>query len=172
MGSRIMFERNRVDNRAETLIAVEITLADESVLAGRAVLPSGRGVHKLLDGEEAFLYVESFDGMGSFVPKTDIRNLKVITPGRGVSHALFIPDARNFDPHRVLGLEKGASFEQIREAYHRLSKIYHPDRFAAIELPREVKAYLEAMSKNVNAAFQALRYIGQKQAPIYTRRGG
>lgn len=167
-----MFERNRVDNRAETLIAVEITLADASTLSGRAVLTPGKGVHKLLDGEEAFLYVEVFDGDGAFVPKSEIRNVKVITPSRGHATALFIPDARNFDPHRVLGLEKGASFEQIREAYHRLSKIYHPDRYAAIDLPREVKTYLDAMTKNVNAAFQALRYIGQKQQPIYSRRGG
>lgn len=166
-----MFERNRVDNRAETLIAVEITLADASTIAGRAVLPSGRGVHKLLDGDEAFIYVETFEGGGTFVPKAEIRNVKVITPAKAVTTALFIPDARNFDPHRVLGLEKGASFEQIREAYHRLSKVYHPDRYAAVELPREVKAYLEAMSKNVNAAFQALRYVGQKQAPVYSRRG-
>lgn len=167
-----MFERNRVDNRAETLIAVEIALADESTIAGRAVLPAGRGVHKLLDGDDAFIYLETFDGNGTFVPKAEIRNVKVIAPARGVTTALFIPDARNFDPHRVLGLEKGASFEQIRDAYHRLSKIYHPDKYAAVELPREVKSYLEAMSKNVNAAFHALRYVGQKQAPIYSRRGG
>ncbi|MEQ1715446.1 MAG: J domain-containing protein [Hyphomicrobium sp.] len=166
-----MFERNRVDNRAETLIAVEITLADASTLAGRAVLPPGKGVHKLLDGDEAFLYVEVFDGDGAFVPKSEIRNVKVIAPARNHTTALFIPDARNFDPHRVLGLEKGASFEQIRDAYHRLSKVYHPDRFASIDLPREVKAYLDAMTKNVNAAFQALRYIGQKQQPIYSRKG-
>jgi len=168
-----MFERNRVDNRAETLVAVEVTLADGSVTAGRCVLPAGRGVHKLLDGEEEFLYVEVFDGDATFIPKTDVRNVKVIAPSRGqAATALFIPDARNFDPHRVLGLEKGASFEQIREAYHRLSKAYHPDRYAAVELPREVKTYIEAMSKNVNAAFQALRYVGQKQQPIYSRRGG
>lgn len=167
-----MFERNRVDNRAETLIAVEITLADGSALAGRAVLPAGKGVHKLLDGEEAFIYVETFEGSGTFVPKAEIRGVKVITPAKAVTTALFIPDARSFDPHRVLGLEKGASFEQIREAYHRLSKLYHPDRYAALELPREVKAYLDAMTKNVNAAFQALRYVGQKSEPIYSRRGG
>lgn len=166
-----MFERNRVDNRSETLIAIEISMADGSVLSGRAVLPVGRGVHKLLDGEDAHLYIESFEGGGNFVPKGEIRNVKVIAPPRTVTTTLFIPDARNFDPHRILGLEKGASFEQIRDAYHRMSKVYHPDRYAAIDLPREVKAYLEAMSKNVNAAFQALRYVGQKQQPIYSRRG-
>lgn len=164
-----MFERNRVDNRAETLIAVELSLADGSTLAGRAVLSPGKGVHKLLEGEDAFIYVEGFNGEGAFVPKAEIKGLKIIAPGRMQMAALHIPDARNFDPHRVLGLEKGASFEQIREAYHRLSKIYHPDRYAAVELPREVKVYLDAMTQNVNAAFRALRYVGQKQEPVYSR---
>jgi hypothetical protein len=31
------------------------------------------------------------------------------------------------DPHAVLGVTKEASLEQIREAYRRKSKIYHPD---------------------------------------------
>jgi hypothetical protein len=164
-----MFERNRVDNRAETLIAVEITLADGGKVAGRAVLTPGKGVHKLLDGEEGFIYLDVFDGDGSFVPKADIRGLKVLTSVKSQTVALPIPDARNFEPFRVLGLEKGASFDDIRDAYHRLSKLYHPDRYAGVELPREVKTYLDGMSKNVNAAFHALKYVGQKSAPIYSR---
>lgn len=166
-----MFERNRVDNRAETLVAVEVTLADGSAVAGRAVLAPGKGVHKLLDGDESFIYLDVFDGDGRFVPKADIRGLKVLTSIKTQTVVLNIPDARNFDPYRVLGLEKGAAFEDIRDAYHRLSKLYHPDCYAGIELPREVKVYLEAMSKNVNAAFHALKYIGQKSAPVFTRSG-
>ena len=164
-----MFERNRVDNRAETLIAVEISLADGSTTAGRAVLPAGKGVHRLMDGEESFIYVDGFDGEGSFIPKANIRGLKVLNAGRSQTVTLPIPDARNFDPHKVLGLEIGASFEDIRSAYHRLSKIYHPDAYAGVELPREVKSYLEAMAKNINAAFRALKYIGQKSQPVFTR---
>lgn len=166
-----MFERNRVDNRAETLIAVEVALANGTSVAGRAVLSPGKGVHKLLDGDEGFIYVDSFAGEGCFIPKSDIRGLKVITSIKSQTVTLPIPDARNFDPYRVLGLEKTAAFEDVREAYHRLSKLYHPDRYASIELPREVKVYLEAMSKNVNAAFVALKSIGQKAQPVYTRGG-
>jgi DnaJ domain len=166
-----MFERNRVDNRAETLVAVEVTLADGSTVAGRAVLAPGKGVHKLLDGDESFIYLNVFDGDGSFVPKAEIRGLKVLTSIKTQTVVLPIPDARNFDPYRTLGLEKGAAFEDIRDAYHRLAKLYHPDIYAGIELPREVKVYLEAMSKNVNAAFHALKYIGQKSAPVFTRGG-
>jgi DnaJ domain len=166
-----MFEHNRVDNRADTLVAVEVALADGSKVAGRAVLAPGKGVHKLLDGEESFIYLDVFDGDGRFIPKSEIRGLQVLTSIKSQTVALPIPDARNFEPYRILGLEKGASFDDIRDAYHRLSKLYHPDCYAGVELPREVKAYLDAMSKNVNAAFHALKYIGQKSAPIYSRGG-
>lgn len=164
-----MFERNPVDNKNEMLIAVEVAMADGSKVSGRAVLAPGKAVHKLLEAGEPFLYVDGFDGEGAFLPKADIRGLKVIQPARAQALTLMIPDARNFDPYRILSLEKGASFEEIRDAYHRLTKVYHPDRYASVELPREVKIYLDAMAKNVNAAFRALRYMGDKQAPIYSR---
>jgi len=32
------------------------------------------------------------------------------------------------DPHRVLGVERGASREEIRKAYRRLARRFHPDR--------------------------------------------
>ena len=164
-----MFERNPIDNKNETLIAVEVAMADGSKVSGRAVLAPGKAVHKLLEAGEPFLYVDGFDGEGAFLPKAEIRGLKVIQPARAQALTLMIPDARNFDPYRILSLEKGASFEEIRDAYHRLTKVYHPDRYASVELPREVKVYIEAMAKNVNAAFRALRYMGDKQAPIYSR---
>ena len=164
-----MFERNRVDNRAETLVAVEVTLADGSRVVGRAVLAPGKQVYKLLEGDEAFVYVETFEGDGTFVPKAEIKGLKVINTGRNAGAMLMTPDARNFDPYRILALDKAAAFDDIREAYVRLSKLYHPDRYAGVDLPREVKTYLEAMAKNVNAAFQALKGQNQKEAPVYKR---
>ena len=31
------------------------------------------------------------------------------------------------DPYKVLGLERGASDEEVKQAYRRLAKKYHPD---------------------------------------------
>lgn len=36
-------------------------------------------------------------------------------------------DGLTLDPHTVLGVARGASAEEVRDAYHRKSKRYHPD---------------------------------------------
>jgi hypothetical protein len=36
-------------------------------------------------------------------------------------------DGLSLDPHTVLGVPRGASAEQLRDAYHQKSKKYHPD---------------------------------------------
>ncbi len=50
----------------------------------------------------------------------------------------------------------GASRDEVRQAYLRLAKAYHPDRYASVELPEEVRDYLSAMARRVNAAHAAL----------------
>jgi curved DNA-binding protein CbpA len=40
------------------------------------------------------------------------------------------------DPYRVLGLPPGASLNEIRSAYRRLAKLYHPDAAGERALPR------------------------------------
>lgn len=54
----------------------------------------------------------------------------------------------------VLGLERDASKAQIKQAYHDLAKIWHPDRFQ--DDPR-VRAKAEATFKQVNTAYEALK---------------
>lgn len=152
-----MFERNRVDNASVMTVAVEITLDDGTTVTGRAALPQSRAVHKLLDGADAFLYIDQFDGESAFIPKASIKALKLVMPTR--LQALHLPasDATQFDPYKVLGLAKGATWDEIRAAYHALTKTYHPDLFAAVALPPEVARYLDGRTKQINAAFRLLK---------------
>ncbi len=66
-----MFERNRVDNANDPTVAVEIALGDGTTLAGRVALGKGKPIHRLLDGEDKFLFVECFEGEAQFVAKSD-----------------------------------------------------------------------------------------------------
>ncbi|MFY9394205.1 MAG: DnaJ domain-containing protein [Halanaerobiales bacterium] len=54
------------------------------------------------------------------------------------------------DPYKVLGLKKGASQEEIREAYKKLVKKYHPDQYANNPLSDLAEEKLEEINKAYN----------------------
>ncbi len=56
------------------------------------------------------------------------------------------------DPYQVLGISRGASEEEIKKAYRRLSRKYHPD--ANINNPN--KAQAEERFKEVQAAYKQI----------------
>ena len=57
-------------------------------------------------------------------------------------------------PHEVLGVDPGASREQIRRAYQEKIRQYHPDRVAT--LGPELREIAERRSKEINAAYREL----------------
>ncbi len=57
------------------------------------------------------------------------------------------------DALRTLGLEHGASWNEIRDTYRDLVKVWHPDRFSH---DRKLRSRAEEKLKEVNAAFQQL----------------
>lgn len=68
------------------------------------------------------------------------------------------------DPYKVLGLNPGASDEEVKKAYRRLAKKYHPDRNpgdpVAAKKMQEVNAAYEQI-KNPSASQSAGGYGGQ-----------
>lgn len=58
-------------------------------------------------------------------------------------------------PHQVLGIDEGATIEQIRAAYRLKAGLYHPDKASRLAPERRVLA--EQKMKEINAAYQALR---------------
>ena len=60
------------------------------------------------------------------------------------------------DPHQILAVAPGAPWLAVREAYLRLAKAYHPDRFSGMELPKEVLEYLDAKARRINVAYELL----------------
>ena len=60
----------------------------------------------------------------------------------------------NRDPYRVLGIERGASRDEIKSAYRRLAIKYHPDKVAY--LGDEFKVLAEKRFREIQAAYQEL----------------
>ena len=60
------------------------------------------------------------------------------------------------DPYRVLGLELGASFEEVRAQYRRMAAENHPDRLIARGVPEEFLAIANSRLAAINAAYEAI----------------
>lgn len=173
-----MFERTRIDGGAGDAtsgISVALSLMDGTEVKGRVSVPQGRSLGDVLNGPAPFVEFEEFDGPRQFLAKHAIGGVRPISPARGLGLARM-RDNDGFDPYGLLELPLGAPFEDVRAAYLRKAKAYHPDRYANAELPAEVRGYLEGMVRRINAAFAALdgarlesrQKPAQRVTPIYS----
>ena len=64
------------------------------------------------------------------------------------------PNADGPNLYQVLGLPRSASAREIREAYHRLARLLHPDRAAS--RPANEQQLSERRMREVNAAYAVL----------------
>jgi DnaJ like chaperone protein len=60
------------------------------------------------------------------------------------------------DPYKVLGVERNASFEDIRRHYRHLVRENHPDRAIARGLPEEFVAIASTRVAALNAAYETI----------------
>lgn len=174
-----MFERNKIDNVEHSAVAVELTTVEGEAAKGKMFIPMGRNIFEVLNGAQTFLEFEPFGGERTYVAKAAIRNVRIMPTPRAPSLTNRLRETDGFDPYSVLGLPTQAPFEDVKAAFHKLSKLYHPDRYAGAELPDEVREYLAQMARRVNAAYTALEAPRQKSRlaaaqramPIYESGG-
>jgi DnaJ like chaperone protein len=65
-------------------------------------------------------------------------------------------DMGEADPYKILGVVRGATFEEIRRHYRQLVRENHPDRAIARGLPEEFVAIASTRVAALNAAYEAI----------------
>ncbi|MEQ1670034.1 MAG: hypothetical protein ABL893_04165 [Hyphomicrobium sp.] len=172
-----MFERNRIDNSLQQMtVPAEITLTDGSVHKGKFLITAARSIYEVLNGDTKFLEFESYEGERRLLAKTTLAAINLVAVPSAAGLRGRLADGDQFDPYVELGVSQSAPWEDVRHAYVNLSKVYHPDLYANVVLPGEVKDYLAAKARRLNAAFRALEvpYLAAKRAviekakPVYT----
>ncbi len=153
-----MFERNRVDYASQRkCVAVELLLDDGHVMTGRISMPVAHTFFDALNGPEAFVDFECFAGRRTFLAKASLRSVRQLDAKPVTALKAGCATAERFDPYSVLGVSPGVDADGLRHAYLERSKTYHPDRFANVELPEEVRDYLQSVARQVNVAYEALQ---------------
>ncbi len=152
-----MFDRNRSSNSAElTDAAVRLVLTDGSELTGHIALPASTPLDRFLNNADPFLCFSDHEGGMQFVAKAQIAAIRPVAPPRANQLSRRMGEGSSFDPHAILEVEAGSGPDAIHQAYLMKARLYHPDRFAGSDLPREVASYLKAMQQRVNLAYEAL----------------
>jgi hypothetical protein len=166
---------NRGGRDAEGPVSVEIILEGGRELSGKLIVPPGRTLAEVLNGGASFIEFRPAAGDRTFIAKAALRSVRP-TSGPPAPDLWAGPaEGGNFDPFAILGIKPGTPHEQVRDAYLRMAKVYHPYRYAAADLPREVHDYLSAMVRRINAAYDAVqaaqRKPAAKDAPVFTKAG-
>lgn len=151
-----MFNRSRADaDQGRGRAAVILTLADGESMSGHVLAPPQIPLVDLLNSGREFIEFESREREMLLLNKRSIVSIALL----GIPRTDQLARAKSggsFDPHEVLGVDRLASRETVRVAYHTLARLYHPDRFAAIDLPPEMSAYANAMLARINMAYRSL----------------
>jgi hypothetical protein len=135
----------------------KLTFTDGKTLVASVKLSVSGKLMEAFNGPEAFVDVIAGDGTQFAINKSVIARAETIDPPKAALNQLRrASDKAGFNPYAVLGIDKSATPEDTRKAYLALVKQYHPDLFAGLNLPQEMKDYAAAMQARINMAFQQL----------------
>ena len=127
---------------------------DVSLISPRALMK----LFDLINREEKFMDAELSSGERIAIAKVGIKSVKSRDIPKGKNLRELTEDKSGFDPYKILEVTAQSDANAVRQAYLVLVRQYHPDRFASVELPKEVSEYLTIMLKRINAAYDMLAH--------------
>ncbi|MEL6287945.1 MAG: J domain-containing protein [Pseudomonadota bacterium] len=154
-----MFERNAVERGTDAgrkAVAVRITFDDGREVSGECAFADTRTLEEEINSAGQFLDFMPYTGARAFVAKASVVQMSRIDLPKGDQLVRAATFADAGDPYAILGVQRGSDAATIQTAYHRLAKIYHPDRFAGLDLPKEMAGYAGDMARRINEAYAML----------------
>lgn len=151
-----MFRRYEPE-AVQTAVPVTLKRTTGEVERGRIILPFQMTLDDVLNGSTAFIEFHPYGSDKSFISKAEIASIDASNVPKPSDVNIRLHNTNeSVDPYDVLGVPRGAAMAQVKKAYHKLAKLYHPDRYANAELPEEVSVYLAGMARRVNAAYASI----------------
>ena len=137
-------------------VAVTLTLASGATLNGHVFMKAAGQLRDLLNGSDRFLEFETRELSLVYLSKDSILTVATLVVPKNDQLQRRARDLHAFDPYHSLGIDRSAGPGEIRAAYRRLARDYHPDKLAGIGVPKEVLDYMNAMFARIHAAYKEL----------------
>lgn len=151
-----MFRRYEPE-AVQTAVPVTLKRTNGATERGRIVLPFQKTLDDVLNSQTAFIEFHPYGGEKTYLAKAEILAIEPSNvPKPSDINVRLHSTNDSVDPYDVLSVPRGAPMSEVKKAYHKLAKLYHPDRYANAELPEEVAVYLAGMARRVNAAYASI----------------
>ena len=137
-------------------VAVLIVLSDGTTIVGNLPKPRSRSLNEYLNYPNAFFEIERKDGSQVQIAKASVRSIEATDNPRVDQLVAEAKKWESLEPYTVLGVQKSAGKDELREAYLKLQRLYHPDRYIGTDLPAEVAEYIGGMARRINIAYSML----------------
>lgn len=149
--------------------SVEIEVGDGKRRRGSIWITAGKSLADLLNDPHAFIeFIPLGESHPNYLAKAQIVSAQLIDmPKFSPLHQRRKSEPSD-DPYEILAVPQGAPWASVREAYLRLAKLYHPDRYSSVGLPEEVLDYLGAKARRINAAYSILESSLKQEANCST----
>jgi preprotein translocase subunit Sec63 len=158
-----MFASNEAERHR---VAVTVTLGSGDVLNGHVFLGTAQKLRDLLNNPDMFIDFEKRDNAVTMIAKRAIATISAIDLPR-TDHLLRRSNSSaTFDPYHTLGVDPGANPGEVRAAYLAKARLYHPDKIAGKDVPREVDDYMNAMFIRIQKAYDELE---KTRTPAYSK---
>jgi hypothetical protein len=151
--------------RQKKAVKVLLETADGKTIEAELMIFHGDSVTEVMNGRAEFLELHDSSGKSSLVAKSFIRRIFPKADEeqeRRENTDLTKLRLHANDPYLVLDVPSQASDEDVRLAYHKLARAYHPDKLAALDLPPAIRDYGEEILKKINAAYEMIMFQRRK----------
>lgn len=137
-------------------VAVTLTLSTGEVLNGHVFLATAQKLRDLLNNPDQFIDFEKRDNTLTMVAKRSIGMIAALDLPRTDHLYRRTVSPAAFDPYNTLGIDRGSNAGEVRAAYLAKARLYHPDKLASKDVPKEVGDYMNAMFIRIQKAYDEL----------------
>lgn len=135
--------------RPKIKIEVEVEMDEGAPLTGFMFAASYQRLSDVLNDDRLFLPLMHSGGV-TMLSKTHLRR---VTPVAAAPR----PMAESDEPYKVLGCAAGASDEELRQAYLRLTRENHPDKLRGLGVAADLIDFATRRMAAINQAYNTVR---------------
>lgn len=136
-------------------LEIAARLVDGTAMRGFIIAGITGQLEQTLNKDVPFVEFISHDGRRAFIAKSQLAAVEPVEPLRKPS--LGMRKQGTATCFEVLELEPTCTYDEARDAYHRLVKLYHPDLYANATLPKEVIRYATDMFSQISSAWAEIK---------------